>query len=291
MTGFGTGSATFSTLRITVELRTVNNRFADLRMRLPAGLGSREREIRKAVMARVRRGRVDLSLLVGRDGEADDGPTMNRTLLHSVLAAGETLRTEFGLSGELTPANVLAIPGIMRSDAPDMPWDEEECAALDRALAIALDSLDGDRQREGARLCEELIRRVDAMSELTATIREIASGIPELVRDRLVKRIRALADDVEIDPARVAQEAVLLADRADVTEEIVRLEGHLEQARALLAGKSDAAVGKRIEFLVQEILRETNTIGSKSALIELTRSSMSVKAEVEKVREQVQNLE
>jgi uncharacterized protein (TIGR00255 family) len=291
MTGFGAGSVTFSTVRISIELRTVNNRFADLRMRLPTGLGTRERGIRKRVMARVRRGRVDLSLHVGREGEADDGPTLNRALLESVLAAGETLRSEFGLSGDLTPASVLALPGMMRSGAPEMPWSDEECEALDRALEGALDSLDADRKREGALLGEELLGRVDAMSELTSGIREIASGITELVRDRLVKRIGALSEDVEIDPARIAQEAVLLADRADVTEEIVRLEGHLVQARELLAGESDAAIGKRLEFLVQEILRETNTIGSKSALIELTRSAMSLKAEVEKVREQVQNLE
>jgi len=278
-------------LRITVELRSLNNRFADLRMRLPSGLGSREREIRKKVMARVRRGRVDLSLNVGRDGERADGPGLNRALLEAVLAAGETLRGEFGLSGDLSPADLLAIPSMMRADAPDMAWTDEECEALDVALDSALDSLDGDRCREGALLREDLLARIAAMSTLTASIREHASGLAEVVRDRLVKRVKALSEDVEIDETRVAQEAVLLADRADVTEEIVRLEGHLEQARDLLGPKVDAPVGKRLEFLVQEILRETNTIGSKSASIELTRTAMAVKAEVEKVREQVQNLE
>jgi uncharacterized protein (TIGR00255 family) len=291
MTGFGSGSASLDELRVTVELRTLNNRFADLRMRLPSGLGDRERGIRKKVLARVRRGRIDLSLSVGREGEGRDAPALNRPLLEAVIAAGHTLRDDYAVGGELTAAKLLAIPGMVRADSPDVEWGDEQAGALERALDAALEALDQDRLREGAVLQAELSERIGAMEHLASEIRTLAAGISGKVRERLVERLRALAEDLELDEGRVAQEAVILADRADVTEEIVRLEGHLEQAASLLRSEDGEPVGKRLEFLVQEILRETNTIGSKSASIELTRTAMAVKAEVEKVREQVQNLE
>ena len=129
------------------------------------------------------------------------------------------------------------------------------------------------------------------MDGLTATIRSRAAGQPTALRDRLLERLKALGEDVQLDPERVAQEAILLADRCDVTEEIVRLDSHLEQARALLGEPDGEPVGRRLEFLVQEILRETNTVNSKSTDIELTRAALELKSELEKVREQIQNLE
>ena len=163
---------------------------------------------------------------------------------------------------------------------------------LSQALDQALDALDGDRCREGTVLQRELVGRIDTMTRLLQKIRQRAAAVPSALRDRLEQRLAVLRrDGAELDPARVAQEAVFLADRSDVTEEIVRLEGHLEQARSLLAEPDDQPVGKRLEFLLQEINRETNTINSKPADLELTREALTLKAEAEKVREQIQNLE
>ncbi len=291
MTGFGAGSASRGGVRISVELRALNNRFADVRMRLPSELASAEREIRKKVLGRVRRGRVDLSLSLTRDGEVDDGPTLNRPLLDAVIAAGETLRATHGTSGEIDTSRLLSMPGMIRNEQTDLAWDEDDRAALDAALSAALDALDQDRVREGESLAIELRTRVGNLKKLAARIRAESATSAATARDRLIERLNTLAGEVELDPSRVAQEAVVLADRCDVTEEIVRLDGHLEQADKLLDGKKDQPLGKRLEFLVQELLREGNTVGSKSATLELSRLAMEVKVEVEKVREQVQNLE
>jgi uncharacterized protein (TIGR00255 family) len=162
---------------------------------------------------------------------------------------------------------------------------------LERALDEALQALDRERLREGGSLVADLLQRVDLMLDLTARVRERAEEVPALARDKLVKRVEALAEGVEIDPTRLAQEAAFLADRGDVTEELVRLQGHLDQMRAWLASPDGDPVGKRLDFLAQEVQRETNTISSKSADLELSRLALALKAEIERVREQVQNLE
>jgi uncharacterized protein (TIGR00255 family) len=180
---------------------------------------------------------------------------------------------------------------MFRSGAVELDWDDEQREALHESLARALAALDTERQREGRHLQQELSQRLAAMATLTDEIRRRAVSQPGRVRDRLVERLRALAPEVIVDPARLAQEAALQADRCDVTEELVRLEGHLEQARALVDRPDGEAVGKRLDFLVQEIHRETNTVNSKSADLEMSRKALALKAEVEKVREQIQNVE
>lgn len=291
MTGYGQGQQDAGDLRVTVELKTVNNRFADVRFRLPAELAGWEARVRRTVLSRVRRGRVELSVRFERGNVAAGAPALNRELLEAVLAGAQQLRDEHGLKGELDVARIVAIPGLFRAEAPILGGDKEQLEVLDRCLALGLDALDADRLREGQVLATELLDRLRTMQDLTRTMTERAATVPATVRDRLIARLDNLGVELQLDPARVAQEAALLADRCDVTEELVRLEGHLQQAIALVGEPDGQPVGKRLDFLLQEIHRETNTVNSKSSDLELTRVALAMKAEAEKVREQVQNLE
>ena len=290
MTGYGQGQQDAGDLRVTVELKTVNNRFADVRFRLPVELAGWEARVRRTVLARVRRGRVELSVRFER-GNAAATATLNRELLDTVLAGARQLRDEHGLKGELDVGRIVALPGLFRAEAPSIDADEEQLEVLDRCLALGLDALDADRLREGQALATELLERLRTMTDLTAAMKERAATVPATVRERLIARLDNLGADLQLDPARVAQEAALLADRCDVTEELVRLEGHLQQALEIVGEPDGQPVGKRLDFLLQEIHRETNTVNSKSSDLELTRTALAMKAEAEKVREQVQNLE
>ena len=291
MTGYGQGSAEKAGLRVTVALRSVNNRFTDLRLRVPGELGPAEAEVRRKLLGRIRRGRVEITVRIERPDGADARPVLNRPLLEEVLQAGNVLREEFGLQGDLAQRDVIGISGLFGAATTEIEWGESELRLLHGALDDGVQSLDLDRQREGGLLQKDLLARISHMKALAEDCRRRAEELPGRVRDRLIDRLRALGADVELDPGRVAQEAALLADRADVTEEIVRLTGHLDQAENLLGKPDGKPLGKRLDFLLQEIQRETNTLGNKSVDLELTRGAMEMKTEVEKVREQVQNLE
>lgn len=290
MTGYGQGSADSPALSVTVELRSVNNRFADVRLRLPAPLFARERELRAWIAEGVRRGRVEGHVHVAPNAAAG-ASALNGALLAEVVRAAAELRAEHGVRGELDVATVLALPGMLRPDPADLDWGEAEDAALEAAVRAAVGQLRADREREGENLRRELAERAAGMTGIASEIRARAETLPARLHERLRERLDALRGEAELDPARLAQEAALLADRADVTEELVRLEGHLDRLAALTRDPGDDAVGKRLEFLVQEIHRETNTINSKSADLEVSRLALDLKHETEKVREQVQNVE
>jgi uncharacterized protein (TIGR00255 family) len=170
-------------------------------------------------------------------------------------------------------------------------WDESERRLLEGAIDAALAIFDADREREGELLRSDLLARLTAMERDAAGARALAAEVPAHLRDRLLQRLEGLAGAVELDPARVAQEAAMLAERSDVTEELVRLAGHLARLRELLDRPDGEPLGKRLEFLLQEIQRESNTVCSKAAELELTRLGLAIKLEVEKAREQAQNLE
>jgi len=291
MTGYGQASAELGEARVSVELRTLNHRYADLRLRLPAELASSEREIRRKVLAGIKRGRVEMTVNVEPLEGGTSTPRLNQAFVSEVIAASAKLRDEFQIEGKPDLEALLGVPGMFRAGPIELEWNDAQREALDQAITAALDALDKERRREGEHLQQELSRLLAGMAAIAAEIRAHAATQPAAVRERLVERLNTLASGVELDPARVAQEAVILADRCDVTEELVRLEGHVEQARSLLDRPDGEPVGKRLDFLLQEIQRETNTVNSKSADLDLSRKALALKAEVEKAREQVQNLE
>ena len=291
MTGYGQGSVEAPGLKVTVEMRSVNNRFADLKLRLPDELLPFEPEIRRKVLGTVKRGRVELDLRVERTGRGAPSLTLNRDVVEGALAAWKTLRDEYGLHGEWDVQSMMRVPGVLEVGRDPEELDSPAREAIDRALELALAALDVERRREGGVLRDDLLGRIGRMGDTVAAVRQLASAIPAALHKRLVDRIGQLVTQVALDPVRVAQEAAFLADRSDITEELVRLDGHLAQARDLLERSAEEPVGKRLDFLVQEIHRETNTVASKSVDLEISRHALDLKADAEKIREQIQNLE
>jgi len=291
MTGYGQASADLNQVRVTVELRSVNHRFADLRLRMPAELAAEESAIRRRIRERVRRGRIELSVRVEPLDGPSNRPVLNRALLDAVLAAAGELRSDSRIQGSADLALLLGVPGMFRPASEELIWDDTGRLVFQQALDAALEALDQERRREGRHLLDDLLQRVSTMNDRLEEMRVRAAATPRTVHERLCDRLKTLTPELQLDPDRIAQEAALLADRSDVTEELVRLEGHLEQGRRLLAQPDGEPVGKRLEFLLQEINREANTVGSKSVDLELTRRALDLKNEIEKVREQIQNLE
>jgi uncharacterized protein (TIGR00255 family) len=291
MTGFGQGSTESPEIRVAVELRGVNNRYTDVRFRIPAELNELESELRRRILERVKRGRVEVTVGVERQDGTETRQALNRPLLEEVCRVAEEARSENGLEGSLDLTGVLSIQGMFRTESVDVAWTDEQKDLLREALDAALTAFDNDRRREGEALKVDILARIDAMLANAKKAEQRAAEVPEVLRDKLVQRLDKLADVAELDPARVAQEAAYLADRSDVTEETVRLEGHLNQARLLLVRPDGEPLGKRLEFLLQEIHRESNTVCSKAADLQLTQHALAVKLEVEKAREQVLNLE
>ncbi len=294
MTGFGRGTATQGKVRATVDIRSVNHRFLDLKVRgaplqpvLEEGASSR-------IRARVERGSVAVTVHIIREGEA--GSRIDKQAARAAHSMLTDLARELALPAP-DLAMVLSQPGVVITG--DDHRDEADDAAVLAALDAALVQLDTMRDAEGKALAKDLVGRLDELTAIRTAVSKLAADIPERTQKKLHERLRRLvADDASdkamdhsgwLDPQRLAQEVAVMADRADVSEELVRLESHLQQARALIAGTS--ASGRRLEFLIQEIGRELNTVGSKSAIAEISSAIVEAKAVLEKVREQVQNVE
>jgi uncharacterized protein (TIGR00255 family) len=279
MTGFGRGVAEHAGVRATVDIRSVNHRFIDLKLRAQVSAGL-EDAIGAKIKAAVERGAISVSIHLDKPRGAGVIKLDVARAVHAELLA---LAHELEIA-EPDLALVLAQPGVVAPQDVVEP-DAAVLAALDAALAQLAEM----RAREGSALATELAARLDELAGLRGKIDAIAAHVPEQLQKRLHERVRRLLGDDSVDPQRLAQEIALLAERADVTEELVRLGSHLEQARALVRG--NAAAGRRLEFLVQEIGRELNTIGSKSQDAEITSHVVEAKAILEKLREQVQNVE
>jgi len=283
MTGFGRGVAEQGPLRATVDLRSVNHRFLDLKLRATIA-PSLEEQVAAKIRGAIERGAVTVSIHVAR------GPGTTQRIDEAAARASHAALTALartlGIAGP-DLALVLAQPGVVL--AADDREDASEALIL-AAVDTALGQLQQMRAVEGRVLERELAARIDELGRLRQAIETLAAGVTEQLHKKLTDRLRKLlGDDSKVDPARLAQEVALLAERADITEEIVRLGSHLEQAQAVIGGLG--ASGRKLDFLVQEIGRELNTIGSKSQLTEISSTIVEAKAVLEKFREQVQNVE
>lgn len=286
MTGFGVGHAPCPRGRVVVEARSVNHRFLDVRVRMPAEMGEGTFSVEQQVRARCERGRYDLAIRF--EVTAADAPLdMNRA--RRVYGALSALRDELAPGSPLPISAVLGVPGVFGS------WTDPEAGASGDAIAKAvdnaLDSLDSMRQTEGAALATELSARLVAVRQLVHRMRGRLPEVTQALGDRLRARIEKAVSKLQAAPdlTRLETEIALLADRADVTEEFVRLTSHFEQFDKLIgAGEK---VGRRLDFLLQEMGRETNTIGAKSPDAQLSHWVVQLKAELERMREQVQNVE
>lgn len=289
MTGYGRGSADGENFAVSVDVKTVNNRFLDIHLRMSGELSALEPMIKRQIGSRLSRGRVEAS--VNLEKTAQTAYELNRPLIAGYVNALREMQTEFGIAGELD-INVLArLPGALQPSRDGV--SDEMKAGVEKALAAALDELEKMRAQEGETLRQEMSDRIDRITGLVPTIETAAAGLIEVYRARLQKRISELLSRngqlVELDPARLSQEVAYLADRSDVSEEMVRLRSHLGQFRDAL--NSTTETGKMLDFLLQELNREANTTLSKSTDLAIKEAALAIKAEVEKLREQVQNVE
>ena len=288
MTGFGRGEIESGERVWTVETRCVNNRYLDLKMKLPRGYSSLEDKIRKKVSMFHHRGRVDLFL--GVTGNFTDLTEVKANLdlakgYHEALCA---LSLEFGLEDGATAATLASYPDVLMSEQKSEDL-EELWPLLEQALDDALKSCDIMRVQEGENLARDLLERLHIF---TKTIDTIETAIPVLLKTRknqVQERLQKLLGNVQLDPARLAQEVVVLADKTDVTEEIVRLRCHIDQFELFL--KEGPGIGRKLDFLIQEFLREVNTLASKINDAAIAHHTVELKSELEKMREQVQNIE
>jgi uncharacterized protein (TIGR00255 family) len=289
MTGYGRGSADGEGFSVSVDLKTVNNRFLDVHLRLSGELSSLEPTIKRQISARLSRGRVDVN--VNFEKTSQTAYEINRPLIAGYVDALRNMQEEFHIGGELD-INVLArLPGALQPSRDGL--NDEVVAGIEKALAEGLDQLERMRAQEGETLRREMAERIEKITALVPTIEDAAASLVDAYRVRLQKRIGELLSRagqvVEIDPARLAQEVAYLSDRSDVSEEMVRLRSHLTQFREAL--DSTGETGKMLDFLLQELNREANTTLSKSTDLSIKETALAIKAEVEKIREQVQNVE
>lgn len=289
MTGYGRGTVTGDDFSVSVDLKTVNNRFLDIHLRVGAELSPLEPAIKRRITSRLSRGRVDASISFERTSLV--AYELNRPLIAGYVEALKQMQHDFGITGELDINVVARIPGALQPARDGI--DERMVAGLDEAIDQALDELEKMRQQEGEALRIELRDRVSKIEALVPTIENSAEGLADAYRLRLQKRIGELLNRgsqmIEVDPARLAQEVAYLADRSDVSEEMVRLRSHLSQFQEAL--DSTGETGKMLDFLLQELNREANTTLSKSTDLSIKEASLAIKAEIEKLREQVQNVE
>ncbi|MCF8192051.1 MAG: YicC family protein [Burkholderiales bacterium] len=284
MTGFASVQRQCPGGRLSIDIRSVNHRYLEQTLRLPDELRAAEPAMREAVAARLGRGKVDLRATWQPEAGAATGLRPDRGTLSSLQVWQRDVLAMMPDAPPLRVADVLRWPGVLDGVQPDVETLRDEVLA---ALAGALDELDATRMREGARLAALMLERVAAMRTEVAAVEPLIPGLVANYRERLAARLREAA--IEADPARLAQEFALFANRIDIDEEVGRLRTHLDELERLL--NQGGTVGKRLDFLLQELQREANTLGSKSVAVETSRTSMALKVLIEQVREQAQNVE
>jgi len=287
MTGFGAGRARQGDEEIDVEARSVNHKFCEVKVRLPREFAAFELEVSRAVKERLARGGIEVAI---RRAAASGAltPRVDLALAERYAQAFGEIRARLGLPGAVALPDILSAEGVVSLEERAIDVESAHAAVME-ATGQALAALIAMRQREGEALARDLEGRVTQLEGLAARIEALAPQSIEHYRTRLHERIQEVARGFTADPARLAQEVALFADRMDVSEEITRLRSHLAQTRALVSGGEPA--GRKMEFLVQEMHREANTIGSKSQSAEIAGLIVAVKAEIERLREQVQNVE
>ena len=284
MTGFASAHALVAPFRLVWEVRSVNHRFLEIALRLPGDLRSLEPGCRARIDRALTRGKVDCTLTVSRDPDFRDGAELREDVIVGLSSLQTRVRQHFPEAGSLTVGELLRWPGAVEEPTYDPAALE---SAVGEALGKALESLVEARQREGQRLTALLLERCRGVTAIIADIRPGIGQAEERYRRRLVERLERFS--VDADPQRLEQEMVQLAQRLDIAEEIDRLGSHVSEMESVLSG--DRPMGRRLDFLLQELNREANTIASKSQDTDLTRNSVELKVLIEQMREQAQNLE
>jgi uncharacterized protein (TIGR00255 family) len=287
MTGFGAGKGGDGGEAVEAEVRSVNHKFCEVKVRLPRELSALETEITRWVKDRLSRGGIDVSIRRS-SSRAALSPRVDAELAAEYARAFEDVRARLGLAGGVALSDVLAAAGVVTLEERSVDLEAAR-SSVAAAVSAALAGLLSMREREGIALARDLEGRLAVVESIAAALAEAAPRTLESYRARLEERVAELSRGLAPDPVRLATEVALFADRTDVTEELTRLASHVAQMRALLASGEPA--GRKMDFLVQEMHREANTVGSKSQSAEAAASVVNLKAEIERMREQVQNVE
>lgn len=290
MTGFGRGEYSDVKRSITAEIKTVNHRYSDINVKMPKRYSFAEEKVKAIARSRIKRGKAEVSIIVENLTEEDMTVKLNSAVAGQYIRNLRELQNMYDIDGKIDIALIASLPDVMKA-VPDVEDEESVCTAVEKAVAVAAESLDEMRIAEGEKLSEDLKMRGDLVRDIVKKIDERAPMIVKDYTEKLFARIRELVEDsVAVPEERILTEAAIFADKSNITEELVRLDSHLKQLSDILAGSKDP-VGKKLDFLVQEMNREANTIGSKSNDLEITSLMLEAKSEIEKIREQVQNIE
>ncbi|MCL2059120.1 MAG: YicC family protein [Oscillospiraceae bacterium] len=288
MTGFGRGEASSDSRRLIVEIRSVNHRYCDISIRTPRMLSGHEDRLRRLISQRVNRGKIDAFVNYEEHGERERKITVDAGLAAAYIEASATLKGRFGINGDLSLSELLRLPDVFRADDPK-PDEDEVWALLGQAAADALDALVSMRSAEGDKLVGDISGKLASLKAHLMQIEERAPFIVSEYRERLNDRLKELLGQNMPDESRVAAEIALFADRCAIDEEITRFKSHLAQAASCCASKEP--IGRKLDFILQEINREVNTIGSKANDLSISETVVEMKSDAEKIREQIQNLE
>ncbi len=288
MTGFGRERKILNNREIIVEVRSVNNRFCEFSARTPRNYGYLDERLKALFKSQITRGKVEVSVSIYKQEGADAEIAINKTIAEGYIKALRSVKDEFALADDLSLSSIMRLPDVFtvvktEDDEEEIWRDVSEVA--NGALALFLEM----RKTEGAKLYDDVLSRLAAIEDNVAKIEDRSPKVNDEYRDRLFAKLQEVLQDTNIDEQRVLTEAAIFADKTAVDEETVRLRSHIAQFRGLLEAKEP--VGRKLDFLVQELNREVNTIGSKCQDITITKMVVDMKAEIEKIREQIQNIE
>lgn len=290
MTGFGRGEYSDGKRNVICEIKTVNHRYTDIAVKMPKRYSFAEDRIKTIIKEKIKRGKADVSIIVENITEGDITVKLNAPIAKQYIDNLNELKNEYGLDGNIDIALVSSMPDVLKA-IPDVEDEEEVASVICKACEMAAGNLDEMRIREGAKLAEDLLMRKELFRDIVDKIEERAPLVAKEYTEKLYARIKEIVEDkIEVPEERILTEAAIFADKSNITEELVRLGSHIEQLGKFLQGES-GPVGKKLDFLIQEMNREANTIGSKSNDLEVTSHMLEAKAEIEKIREQVQNIE
>lgn len=288
MTGYGSAKGTVEGIEVCVELKSVNNKFLDTSVRLPRNFLFAEETIKSAVMSHISRGKVDVFVTVDTSMADDMIVKVNEPLLKGYIEALESISKEHGLTNDITAMSVSRFPDVLNVEKKEL--DADAVAEGIRVIAEqALCDFDGMRIREGAKLKEDVLSKLETIEKLVGIIETESPKTVEEYREKLKQKLFEVLGTTDIDETRIITEAAIFADKVAVDEETVRLHSHMAQLRTMLDGGSP--IGRKIDFLLQEFNREANTTGSKCQNAEIAHVVVNLKSEIEKIREQIQNIE
>ncbi|MBE6369742.1 MAG: YicC family protein [Lentisphaerae bacterium] len=287
MTGFGSGSAAVNGNQVYAEISTINRKQLEIRFSLPREFAPFEHELRKLLQSKLSRGMVSVRMSKNVSGSAAAG--INRERVKALIAAAQELGSEFGVDGKLTMAQVLTMPGVFDDSEGATQVEEDVRSAAFTALDNALNALNNMRCAEGRALAQELEQRLRILEELHARLLPFTSGIEEQIKARLLEKLAAADLPVDLQDERLLKELLYYADKSDVTEELTRLSSHFAQFRNFL--NDTPGGGRSMDFLMQEMFREITTLGNKAGSGEVAEIVVKFKTELEKIREQIQNIE